>query len=209
MSSGALLSSEKMTWQTPGWFLDLVRRVGPIEFDPATAPKNPTGARQFMSIERSAEGWIGQCGLTREWPLSGLVFVNPPYGPHLSGPVEPNYLHFRKDKRTGERVIVGVGRGWARRIADHSGESISLVPVRTETVWWRTLFHASDLVLFWSSDEYGARIQFIDPDTGEVGDQSNLANTVFYKGPRTREFASVFGAHGTLVTGGAHRAVAA
>lgn len=24
------LSSEKMTWQTPGYFLDLVRKVGPI-----------------------------------------------------------------------------------------------------------------------------------------------------------------------------------
>lgn len=192
MTSHVLLSSERQDWRTPEWFLDLVRAVGPIGLDPATSPDNPTGAREF-EFQRE-----GTCGLSWEWPVfpDALAFVNPPYGAHLSGPIEPSYPIMRKG------VQVGTGRGWARKIADYEGERIALVPVRTETEWWTTLFYASDLVLFWKSPEHGSRISFVNPDTGRPVQRSNLASTVFYRGPNPEKFVRVFAPHGTLIRGG-------
>jgi hypothetical protein len=202
--SHVLLSSERQDWRTPEWFLELVRSVGPIALDPATAKHNPTKAAQFYSpeIPMVTPGWLGPCGLASEWSARGLTFVNPPYGAHLSGPVEPGYRIMRKGQ------LVGVGRGWAQKIARHHGETIALVPVRTETEWWRTLFAWADLVLFWSSPEHGCRISFVNPDTGKPQQGSNLASTVFYRAPimlgaeGCRRFRDAFSPHGTLVHGG-------
>jgi len=206
-----LLSSERQDWRTPEWFVDMSRAVsrdGVIALDPATSPTNPTKARRFFAQDS------GDCGLRADWVAftydGGLTFVNPPYGAHLSGPVEPDYVHTKKDKKTGERIVTGIGRGWAKKIAQHHSETIALVPVRTETEWWRTLFAWADLVLFWSSPEHGCRISFVNPDTGKPQQGSNLASTVFYRAPLLRasvgleRFRDAFGPHGTLVHGGSN-----
>jgi hypothetical protein len=213
--SHVLLSSERQDWRTPEWFLELVRNVAPIAMDPATTLANPTRARRFyapgLDPLMPTFGCWGACGLAAEWlamPTHGLTFVNPPYGAHLSGPVDPNAEIWRKDRRTGERKLVGVGTGWAQKIAQHHGETIALVPVRTETEWWRTLFAWADLALFWSSPEHGCRISFVNPDTGKPQQGSNLASTVFYRAPLLcasaglERFRGIFGPHGTLVHGG-------
>lgn len=193
MAPHILLSSESTRWETPAWFIELVRGVGPIAFDPATSRANPVNATEFCSQD------LGTCGLRSEWCADGLVYINPPYGAHLSGPVEPDYVIKRKDRLTGERATVGVGRGWGERIASHGGERLALVPSRTETEWWKRLYRASSRVLLWSSDEYGPRINFVDPDTGWTSTRSSLASTVFYRGPRAARFESVFARHGTLI----------
>lgn len=79
---------------------------------------------------------------------------------------------------------------------------MALVPVRTETAWWRTLRTASDLGLFWSSPTFGSRIQFVNPSTGRVRNQNNIASTVFYHGPYPDRFLSAFKAHGDPFLGG-------
>jgi hypothetical protein len=71
---------------------------GPIPFDPATAPTNPTGALRYCSggaaplfeaqlfEEVQGEGVEGELvatdGLSVEWPERG-TFCNPPYGGEL------------------------------------------------------------------------------------------------------------------------------
>lgn len=215
MAAHATLSSQRQDWLTPPWFLGLVRAVGAIALDPATAPNNPTGAASFyaqlseegadfaerMRALRHGRRWLGPCGLAGPWTRDGLAYVNPPYGAHLSGPVEPGYVHTKLDRKTGERIVTGIGRGWAERIAQDRGELVVLVPVRTETRWWRALHTWCDLALFWSSDEYGSRINFVHAVTGKTGEQSNLASTVFYRGHRPHRFAEVFGPHGRLIPG--------
>lgn len=93
-----------MTWQTPQWLLERERiyQGGRIEFDPATTPENPTGARMFcageggplfvaaatakhledcdLCCDRQCMGWLAlQSGLDVGW--YGLsVWCNPPYG---------------------------------------------------------------------------------------------------------------------------------
>lgn len=190
----ALLSSKNQRWQTPRWFLDLVRRVGPIMLDPATVRENPTGARHILTPYENALAWT--------WSVDGLVFCNPPYGRHLSGPVDPANLIIKKDKKTGLYFIEGFGTGWAAKMAQLEGEGLYLVPARVETTWWRELHAWCDWQLFWSSDEHGARINFVDPDGKPNKNGSTFASSVFYRGPRVSRFLDVFGPHGTPVPGG-------
>jgi len=176
----ALLSSARQDWRTPPYFLDLVRQVGEIALDPASAPDNPTNARRFYA----------QDGLALPWDRDGLAFINPPYGAHLSGPVEPDYVHRRKS------VITGHGRGWARRIVQDQGDWIALVPTRTDAAWWHELHAAADWGVFWRSPEHGSRIQFVDPDTGRPRGGSTLASSVFYHGADADRFLRAFSPHG-------------
>lgn len=199
MSMDALNSSERMDWCTPPWFLRLVQAIDVIAYDPATCASNPTGALEFeVQGDRV-------CGLRTDWQersRGGLVFCNPPYGAHLSGPIEPRYEHWKIDPQTKQKRLAGIGRGWAQKIASEDAEIVSLVPVRSETDWWRAMFFASDALCLWSSRTYGSRIRFVDPETGAEGGQPNLASTVFYKGPRRDVFEAVFGEHGLVIRGG-------
>lgn len=194
----ALLSSNRYDWRTPDWFLDLIRGVGPIGFDPCTTPRNPTKAREFLTQQLDHEGYSVSCGLKDDWPkLKGndQAFINPPYGPHMSGPVEPDYDIYRAGK------VIGVGRGWGNKIAQYDGNATSLVPVRTETEWWTTMHDWCDLALLWRSSEHGSRIAFVDGITGEPMRGSNLASTVFCRGTKKIQsrFRRVFRDHGTLI----------
>ena len=209
MPSHVTLSSERTDWQTPRPVLDLVRAVRPILIDPASAPDNPTGATFYAargpipSLVPIPGLCVAGCGLSHAWHLialeareiPGLAFWNPPYGAHLSGPIEPDYRIVRKG------VHIGTGRGWAAKYALEARaglESIALVPVRTDAEWWHAMADASSCYLFWRSPTLGARISFVDPRTGRAVQGSNLASTVFYSGPEPSRFAAVFSPHGRI-----------
>lgn len=226
MTSHALLSSEQQDWETPPWFLDMVRDVsadGTIALDPFTTTANPTKATRYFAPVKPAgavvkdPAWLGPCGLAGVWPArtGGLTFANPRYGAHLSGDVSPDYEIKRKNKKTGIVEVIGIGRGNVAKLVQHRNETIALLPARTDAAWWKVAFHWADLVLFWSSPEHGARISFVNPETGEEQQGSNLASMVLYRASEEwlrrhvgrDRFAEVFGPHGTLVVGGARRGV--
>lgn len=183
-----------MRWRTPAWFLALVRQVGEIVLDPASAPDNPTGAlRVFTPAEN---------GLIQPWPSVGLVYINPPYGPHLSGQIDPWKLVTKKDKETGNEYVLGWGTGWAERMAQHDGEGLYLVPCRRETDWWRRLNEWCDWRCEWKSPEYGARINFVnDPLDPPSKNGSTFPSTVFYRGPNAHAFVRAFAPHGDIEPG--------
>lgn len=194
MTNHALHSSERQDWQTPeDPILVRVRRVGPIACDPATAPSNPTFAAMYFSpggpplpYPPTFGVWAGPCGLRGAWPERGLTWVNSPYGAHLDGPVEPDREVWRKVD--GVRTLVGVGTGWAERIAAHPGERIALTPNRTEVEWFETLHAASDV-----RAELRRRIPFVDATTGRVGKQPNHGSVLWYRaGARGAEGVRAF-----------------
>lgn len=222
MSSHITLASGRTDWRTPDYVLGLVHQVGNIDLDPCNDPLNSTGARLFyarharMRDERFQEGrWLGPCGLAGSWDRDGLAYINPPYGRHLSGAVDPDkeitrvcgecrggvaglgmtHWYCSACGGTGRRVV-GVGTGWAERIARDEGEWLAVVPVRTETAWWKLLHEACDWAVLWGSSQYGSRIRFVGP-----GNQPNIASTVFYHGPRAARFRKVFAPHGTAIPG--------
>lgn len=192
MTAHALHSSERQDWQTPeDPILVRVRKVGPIVCDPATSPRNPVGARSFYAPGEpvSLARWLGPCGLRGAWPAEGLTWVNSPYGAHLDGDEpDPDAEIWRKDKTTGERVLAGVGTGWAARIAMHEGERLNIVPNRTEVEWFERLHAAS-----YARAELRRRIPFVDARTGLPGKQPNHGSVLFYSpGPRGREGLAAF-----------------
>lgn len=192
-----LLSSERQDWQTPPWFMDMVKEViGDDFFDPASAPGNPTEASAFATPNGvHGVGWVDtlHCGLTFPWPTDVPTFINPPYGKHLNGPIDPK----KQIKKKGR--VVGVGTGWARKIAQHPGEWLCLVPSRTSTPWWQELERVATKALLWGSPELGRRIAFINPETGNEQRGSTLESTVFYHGPSIERFADAFRDHGVLL----------
>lgn len=64
-------------WQTPRFFIDLVREVAPIALDPCSAGKMGWGAKNYIESDD---------GLTKDWyiPPGQLFYCNPPYGRALS-----------------------------------------------------------------------------------------------------------------------------
>jgi hypothetical protein len=108
------------SWETPEWFLELVRRVDDIAFDPCTNSTNPTGARQFVTAEDEP------CGLFCDWPDDGLIFINPPFG---RGYMDPWVA----------KIIAEVARG---------REVVALVRGDSSTRWARELIKASRLICY-------------------------------------------------------------
>lgn len=81
------------TWQTPEWVLDKIRLYygGPIPFDVATAPDNPTKAIGFWTAVDDA--------LPRDWPEQS--YCNPPYGKALRA----WYPKFHEESQRGIEII--------------------------------------------------------------------------------------------------------
>lgn len=183
----ALMSSKRTTWRTPEWFLDLVRRVGPIALDPATEPSNPARAKYWLYPGMVDSGLNAEiCGLRAQWRslLSerDLVFINPPYGKHLGGEIDP-------EENTG----------WAKKIAGHQGTWLSVVPGRIETWWYRTMYEACDLVC-----ELHKRIHFVNAAGRPVAGAA-FPSVAMYRGEELERFAEVFDPHGRILPGGRMR----
>ena len=86
-------------WLTPRWIVDA---LGPFDLDPcAPPPERRLWATASQHYDET------QDGLSLPW--HGLVWCNPPYGPHT--------------------------KSWLRRCADH-GDAIALVCARTDTRWF-------------------------------------------------------------------------
>lgn len=160
-----------MTWQTPPEILALVRQVGRLEFDPCTAPDNPTKAT-FFATEK-------QNGLALNWTWyakAGLAFVNPPYGRALSG---------TKSKP-----------GWAQKIALEARAGcpmIVLVPARTDTAWWNLIADSTQAVCFWRG-----RISFVNSATKEREDPAPFPCCFFYTGKDHDVFEEIFSPFGRI-----------
>lgn len=173
MRSGRVQTSKKTggsdEFQTPGKYLDLVRRVGPIGLDPCTTAKNPVGARRFFT---EADNAFSQGDWLDYLEPGELAYSNPPYSQMISTKAEP---------------------GWANLIAyqaAHGAEMISLVGARTETGW----FHA----LCWDSAAavcfVRGRIRFIDSKTGKPAMAFSKKEGKWK--PASAEFPSAFIYHG-------------
>ena len=107
-SLAALLSSDSPDWCTPSEVLDPVRAFAAIRFDPFSNAGSIVGARESICLPDDS--------LLMEWPLSGLIWCNPPYGRELA--------------RCAAKISEQARRG---------AEIITLVPARTDTRWWQKL----------------------------------------------------------------------
>lgn len=110
----ALTSSDRHDWETPELVLDLVRKIGPITFDPCTHADNPVKAALFYTEADN--------GLKANWPTLGLAYVNPPYGRDL-----PSWV----GRCAREGWLIGDGKSQL--------SIVLLTPNRPDTRWYDVL----------------------------------------------------------------------
>lgn len=173
------LSSAKQDWLTPPYFLEIVRRFGPIALDPCGNP---------WSFVRAWWTYFGPpnhiCGLMNSWwvPEDTVCFVNPPYG---------RTLHLWAMKMASE---------YGNYFDRSQGSLIALIPARTGTGYWEQfIWPFADAVCFWHGGrQYPSRMCFYDlsgrpADTGATFDAA-----VVYFGNRRDRFKEVFEPYGTV-----------
>lgn len=197
-----MTSSAHMVYLTPEAHLDMVREVGQqeITIDPCTEADNPTRARYFYSRERPLRpevrtyGWLGSCGLEGNWPKTGLLHVNPPFGAHLDGAVRPDADVIRRVK--GQIVYQGKGKGWAHRIALHCGavemrdqHKLIILPGRMDTRWFDVVRRFTTLRC-----EHRGRYKFAG-----TPHPAPFPIVTFYHGPDPDRFARIFQRVGEIV----------
>lgn len=112
---------------TPQELLEAVRKLGPIGFDPCSAPASIVEAATTVLLPKywadpdnppPLEQVCGDQlvlwgdGLTYHWGEMGLVFVNPPYSVLSKQP-------------------------WIAKARDEADEAVLFLPVRTAGAWWQ------------------------------------------------------------------------
>lgn len=170
-------------WCTPRWLLDLVRAVadnGSIALDPCPGPRGWTAARTEIRIDE------GRDGLAESWAEataavslvgSGLVFVNPPYG--------PGHLPLWCPKIAAEAAVM----------APKGREIVALLPATPSPAWFQHLAPRADAICF-----LAGRPKFVHPETLVEADGPGTKDAaVFYFGDRASAFARVFTGRGWLV----------
>lgn len=103
--------NESAEWYTPPEIFDALG----LTFD--LDPCSPGEGRTFVPAKRHLT--VADDGLTAPW--EGLVFVNPPYGPHTPA--------------------------WMRKAAEH-GNGLALVFARTDTRWFQEVAVTTDAMCF-------------------------------------------------------------
>lgn len=172
------LSSAKQDWLTPPYFLDLVRRVGPISLDPCA------NARSFVRAWTSYYGENHIDGLLTRWytPENTVCFVNPPYG---------RTLHMWANKMASDGSTI---------ITNANASLISLIPARTGTGYWeKYIWPFADAVCFWHGGTlYPSRMCFYGLDGRPADTGATFDAAVVYFGKQRDKFKAVFEPFGTV-----------
>jgi hypothetical protein len=108
-------------------------------------------------------------GLAQDWEtVAGLAYVNPPYGRGIGAWVEKCATRWR-------------------------GETIALIPARTDTAWWHASVPSAAAVCF-----LRGRVSFIAAD-GSVDGAATFPSAIVYWGACRPAFAAAFHDAGQLV----------
>jgi hypothetical protein len=100
------------TWLTPP---EWIEKLGPFDLDPCCPSGMPWRTADTMLTEE-------QDGLSSQWPINSLVWLNPPFG------------------REAAR--------WLKKMAEHN-HGIALIPARTETaMFYESVWRKADAVCF-------------------------------------------------------------
>lgn len=158
-------------FNTPPWFLDLVRKLDPkgqIGLDPCSNPTSMVDAPTSYDIVTN--------GLIRPWRGHGLVFMNPPHS------LKPMNIEPWMAKAFEEFIE-------APYHLDIRDQFVGLVPSKTGPVWFQdhaTAFHKCFLK---------GRIRFHLGGHETLG-AGKFDSVVLYAGKRPNVFQSIFSDYG-------------
>lgn len=162
------MSSATEHWQTPDEVLDLVREMGPIILDPCASQDE----RDWFA-EDNYNG-TQRDGLDTPWKFgngrSGIVYVNPPYGRHVSAWTSCAVV----EARTCAEIII-------------------LTPARTDTKWFHGDLLCADAWCLWRG-----RMRFSLPGQ-EARNSATFPSLLTYFGPHRRLFYETFRHRGRVI----------
>jgi hypothetical protein len=185
--TGVVGESRKEHWHTPEAVLDLVRKLGPILFDPCSDRLSTVGAPWVCAphdadepaeLRGPPEGskLVSTDGFTAPWYVcGGLVFCNHPYARS-------------KNARWARKAATE----WLLALEDGNElyECVVLTPATPSAHWWRTYWDTAPAIAFWAG-----RIPFVDPlakrtTGGDLG--ATFDSALIYFGRRLSAFAEIF-----------------
>lgn len=159
-----LMASTGVEWYTPGVYVEAAREVmGGIDLDPASCEiaNRTVAAPAYFTAEDD--------GLAREW--HGRVWLNPPYGPHLSSAFSTKLLSEYDAGRVTAAVLLLNAMGF-------------------DNDWWQPLWRFPVCFTDHRIGFYGPQREARSPAYG---------NVFIYLGPDPEAFAATFAAFGTVV----------
>ena len=173
------LGSDKQDWLTPPYFLDMVRRLGPIALDPSA------NWQSFVRAWLSCYGPENHIdGLSFRWfiPENTVCFVNPPYGRALT-------LWANKMATDGSTII-----------SEGNAHLVALIPARTGTGYWeKYIWPFADAVCFWHGGTlYPSRMCFYGLDGRPSPQGATFDAAVIYFGKQRDRFKEIFESVGTV-----------
>lgn len=160
-------------FNTPPWFLNLVRQIAPIGLDPCGNKHSLVAAQTTYTVETD--------GLAHPWRRHGLVFMNPPHSqsPHN---IEPWI------QKVQEEFAI------PPHYHDTPADSfLGLVPSKTGPAWFQSIAPLCSGRCFMRG-----RIRFwqAGAETPQTGKFDNL---VLYIGPSFGRFCTIFESYGWVV----------
>ena len=162
---------DRIDWNSPRSVVDLTRKIrGEIGLDPCSNPRSIVGARVSWSIE------TGHNGLSQSWAGYGLVYCNPPYGDAI-------VPWINKAAQEAGRATQSASLG------SFATEIVSLLPARTDTAWFSTLFRSARALAFWRG-----RLTFLG-----APDPAPFPSMLPYYGPNPYRFADLFSEYAEIV----------
>lgn len=149
MVSKVMFSSEETKYGTPVDFFDRINEIFHFTLDVCAEEWNAK-VPNYISEEMD--------GLVTPWLVDGkpvVAWMNPPYGkPEKACPVPHAKCKKKKCKTRGfhiDKDLPGLG-DWVQRAAHQSannGATVAiLVPARTDTDWFQTVFYRAKLICF-------------------------------------------------------------
>lgn len=173
-AGGILRKSIDGTWRTPEYVLERARAYfgGPIPFDPATGPENPTKAVRFCAGPSgtlfAGDSLETKNGLEVEW-VDYPTWVNPPFS-----------------------------KEWTVKIGEEAGkgaEIVALLPCnRFETDYFQEMFARASVVCF-----HKGRIKFISSQDGVPVEGNPYASMFVGFNVVVDRFREAFGPLGLVV----------
>jgi hypothetical protein len=157
---------------TPEPVLQVVRKVGPIAYDPCTTPWNHTRARRFTCLPQNGldVDWL-------DWSDGGLIFCNPPYS---RGCVDRWVQHMLREAKRGAEII-------------------SLTSLDLSTGWGQSLLKQGRGLCFWKGRIPYIRP---DAEGGVYDSGAKQPSLFTYFGHRPYAFYEAFNPRGAVLTRG-------
>lgn len=147
MVDEALFSSDKQNWETPQDLFDFLDAIFKFDLDVCADANNS-----------KCEAYLDNCFI-EDWP-GRVCWMNPPYGNSILPCADPSSCKKKRCLEEGKHVeeyIPGIADFVNKALVESQKECqvVTLVPSRTDTKWFQTMWKANIIVFIKGRLKFG------------------------------------------------------